>query len=716
VNARKSEPNHAVAAPLVNVGIDIMYVRDKTKLANIMKRHFVAEMQEIVDADRKGIEDWLKEYDIWGKSLAQLKQMQEADAPNCKTCKGKGTVRKKWGRGFRNVECPNWSCEDGKVEDNDLNDTLEYIIDSGSIQEWMKSGEGYVIMDYQDMVYLRDKIREGNYYKAEAGTHLDTLVRESIPYDVYAVLTQLGSWCENDIAQRNPQHRAATIAYAAYLAAHQKYISIMGERGWEDKQIRMYDGLSDAAAEKANNSWEECEVMHRTISALNNCRICGPVASVVNNPKLWSDSVFWNIYETLKEHNRPRSQVVRDFKAVLNEYDWSGTELGFNAESFAAESWGGDPDGQLAQALEQARSQPRSSTPVSITELPKICAECGADSPQAFGLFDESDRMISEAWFCDSSCADKNLGATQISFGADEKKNPQVKCTECPNGHIRDIPIQPTTMGKRVMCDTCRAVFIIGRPVYHDVGPQMQFDADEKKVLQVKCPNCFGYLTDIPRYERVRNKPLICDNCNARFELCNPNELQRLKNRNQKYPFFRSESEDLTSEMVITDNDLLPDPVSWIIWLADPPRNPRREYDSDYAELFFVRGPGQRVRMEDYRRTAEVNGVYGAPFMVTQNADEPGWLDSEVTIRNFTDASGARSLSVGDIVEDSETGTMWIVAPVGYYQLEPTTEQFSAPLARHPLKRFQPRKSNRKSASYWRKRGKDAIFRPKRTE
>jgi|DEB0MinimDraft_3_1074331.scaffolds.fasta_scaffold00613_12 hypothetical protein len=635
-----------------------MYVRDKTKLANIMKRHLLAEQQKLVDYYRQGVETWLKENDIWGKSLAQLKQLQNADKPKCKTCKGVGTVRKKWGQGFRNEECPAWGCDEGEVSDSDYEEALELIIDSGSIEEWMKSGEGYIVMDYQNMVYLRDKIRIGNYYEAEAGTHLDTIVRENLPYDLYAILTQLSSWCENDIAQRNPRYRAAAIARAAYRAAHQKYISIMGEGGYDDKQIRMYDELSDAAEEKANMSWDsECEVMHRTPSALNNCRICGPVAGVVNNPKLWSDSVFWNIYETLKEHNRPRSQVVRDFKAVLNEYDWSGTELGFNAESFAAESWGGDPDGQLAQALARARSQPRSSSPVEITELPKVCAECGGDSPQAFGLFDEN-RMISEAWFCDSSCADKNLSATQISFGADEKKNPQVKC-----------------------------------------------------------PNCsVGYLTDIPRYERVRNKPLTCDSCRARFELCDPTEIQRLKNRNQKYTFFGSESEALASEMVITENSSLPDPVSWIIWLADPMAVAERERSPKYAELFFVRGPGQRVHMEDYRRTAEVNGVYGAPFMITQNTDERGWLASTVTIRNFTDREVARSLSVGDIVEDSETGTMWIVAPVGYYQLEPASDTFSAPLPRHPLDRFKPRNSDRKSASYWRKRGKDAIFRPERTE
>jgi len=129
-----------------------------------------------------------------------------------------------------------------------------------------------------------------------------------------------------------------------------------------------------------------------------------------------------------------------------------------------------------------------------------------------------------------------------------------------------------------------------------------------------------------------------------------------------------------------------------------------------------VRGPGQRVRMEDYRRTAEVNGVYGAPFGATQNYDDEGWLSSEATIRNFTDKSVARSLSVGDIVENSETGDLFIVAPVGYYQLQPASETFSAPLARHPLNRFQPRPTHKKTASYWRKRGKDAIFRPKRNE
>jgi len=70
------------------------------------------------------------------------------------------------------------------------------------------------------------------------------------------------------------------------------------------------------------------------------------------------------------------------------------------------------------------------------------------------------------------------MEANPIFASEDSEKDVRVKCTACPNGYIRDIPIQPTTMGKRVMCDTCRAVFFLGRPVYHDVGSQMRFDAE----------------------------------------------------------------------------------------------------------------------------------------------------------------------------------------------------------------------------------------------
>jgi len=313
----------------------------------------------------------------------------------------------------------------------------------------------------------------------------------------------------------------------------------------------------------------------------------------------------------------------------------------------AAEDWGGDPDGQLAQALNQARSQTRSATPIEITSLPKICAECGADSPQAFGLFDTQNLMIAEAWFCDSACADQNLQTTQITYGAEEN--------------------------------------------YHD------FISDMESVMKK-----YGEMTHFESEFNPSNRIL-----RVAFDL-------QVATADFDDVVFDAEAAD--SDMIITDQSDLPDPITWIIWLADPAAVRGRERNPDYAELFWVRGPGQRVRMEDYRRTAEVNGVYGAPFGATQNYDDEGWLSSEATIRNFTDKSVARSLSVGDIVENSETGDLFIVAPVGYYQLQPASETFSAPLARHPLNRFQPRPTHKKTASYWRKRGKDAIFRPKRNE
>jgi hypothetical protein len=80
------------------------------------------------------------------------------------------------------------------------------------------------------------------------------------------------------------------------------------------------------------------------------------------------------------------------------------------------------------------------------------------------------------------------------TIAPEDEKDVRVKCTSCPNGYIRDIPIQPTATpmfnnAKEIMCDTCRAVFFLGRPVYHDVGSQMRFDAENSEDYEVIMTN-----------------------------------------------------------------------------------------------------------------------------------------------------------------------------------------------------------------------------------
>jgi len=87
-----------------------------------------------------------------------------------------------------------------------------------------------------------------------------------------------------------------------------------------------------------------------------------------------------------------------------------------------AENWGGDPEGQLAQALERARTSP-APPPLEITELPKLCQLCGDESPQAFGLYDEDDLLIGEIWACDGGCAQPLADSRNLSFGAEGDYN-----------------------------------------------------------------------------------------------------------------------------------------------------------------------------------------------------------------------------------------------------------------------------------------------------
>lgn len=285
-----------------------------------------------------------------------------------------------------------------------------------------------------------------------------------------------------------------------------------------------------------------------------------------------ANSEIRQIIQAIMNNNRKAVQAIRDF-----EDD--------SSEDFEAENWGGDPEGQLAQALERARTSP-APPPLEITELPKICQFCGDESPQAFGLYDEDDQLVGEIWACDGGCAQPLADSRNLSFGAEEDYN------------------------------------------------------------------------------------------------FNDSEI-----------------------MVIGESTNLPDADSWIIYMHD---TDEREKDSRFADLFFVRGPGQFIRTSNYQKTAKVMGGY-APFQITQNLSRDGWLASSTTIANYTDEPDARSLSVGDVVCDADTGRFFIVANTGYLPLEPS-ELFEAPLARHPLNRFKKSTKPHK-AGYWRKKGKESIFR-----
>ncbi len=122
-----------------------------------------------------------------------------------------------------------------------------------------------------------------------------------------------------------------------------------------------------------------------------------------------SNSEIRQIVQAIINNNRKAVQAIRDF-----EDD--------SSEDFEAENWGGDPEGQLAQALERARTSP-APPPLEITELPKICQLCGDESPQAFGLYGEDDQLVGEIWACDGGCAQPLADSRNLSFGAEENYN-----------------------------------------------------------------------------------------------------------------------------------------------------------------------------------------------------------------------------------------------------------------------------------------------------
>ena len=118
------------------------------------------------------------------------------------------------------------------------------------------------------------------------------------------------------------------------------------------------------------------------------------------------------IIQGIMNNNRKMVQPFIDYEHDIDDA----------LEDFEAENWGGDLEGQLAQALERARNAP-APAPLEITELPKLCQLCGDESPQAFGLYDEDDLLIGEIWACDGGCAQPLADSRNLSFGAEGDYN-----------------------------------------------------------------------------------------------------------------------------------------------------------------------------------------------------------------------------------------------------------------------------------------------------
>ena len=341
-----------------------------------------------------------------------------------------------------------------------------------------------------------------------------------------------------------------------------------------------------------------------------------------------ANSEIRQIVQAIMNNNRKAVQPFIDFEDFEE------------MEDFEAENWGGDPEGQLAQALERVRNSP-APPPLEITELPKICQLCGDESPQAFGLYDEDDQLLGEIWACDGGCAQPLADSRNLSFGAEGDYNEFIEGLEAHLTQFGNLDHLDSEYGEGILSGSFSVD--IDEP---DKFGEVDFDAEG----------------DIDNFHK---EPI----------------------------------------MVIGESTNLPDADSWIIYMHD---TDEREQDSRFADLFFVRGPGQFIRTSNYQKTAKVIGGY-APFHITQNLSRDGWLASSTTIVKYTDEPDARSLSVGDVVCDADTGRCFIVANSGYLPLEPT-ELFEAPLARHSINRFK-KSTAPKKAGYWRKKGKESIFR-----
>ena len=551
-------------------------------------------------------------------------------------------------------------------------------------------------------------VQSGKYGDVDIGG--DTILREALPYSYWTFINRDITWEGSEKYDDEPYETMyldsdfciydRTTPWSEWSASDKRKLNKLEKRWEEEEDMDFIDYIEqkDAIEHKYNKT-----VQHRNEASKMNCKHCGPYFKNRANIKNWDvlgmleDERFFYYWEypaslkkqvkalipalkgikpkpkarakktttkpkakaakkTTTRKAKPKAKTGRKAPTISATRRKIGTRMRGNdgkmwevkksgkSQRWMAgaenQNWGGDPEGQLAQALERARTSP-APPPLEITELPKICQLCGDESPQAFGLYDEDEQLLGEIWACDEGCAQPLADSQNLSFGAEGDYN----------DFIEGLEVHLTQFGNLDHLDS----------EYSDgvLSGSFSVDIDE--------PDKFG---DV--------------DFDAEGDIDN----------------FHEEP-----IMVIGESTNLPDADSWIIYMHD---TDDREQDSRFADLFFVRGPGQFIRTSNYQKTAKVIGGY-APFQITQNLSRDGWLASSTTIANYTDEPDARSLSVGDVVCDADTGRCFIVANSGYLPLEPS-ELFEAPSARHSLNRFKP-STTPKKAGHWRKKGKESVFR-----
>jgi hypothetical protein len=81
---------------------------------------------------------------------------------------------------------------------------------------------------------------------------------------------------------------------------------------------------------------------------------------------------------------------------------------------------------------------------------------------------------------------------------------------------------------------------------------------------------------------------------------------------------------------------------------------------------------GMKVPLKYYEPVADIKVPYGDVFAATQNDFyDNGWLNSDIVEEVWTDEPQARSTSVGDVIHLYDKDLWFVVAPIGFLELEP---------------------------------------------
>ena len=81
---------------------------------------------------------------------------------------------------------------------------------------------------------------------------------------------------------------------------------------------------------------------------------------------------------------------------------------------------------------------------------------------------------------------------------------------------------------------------------------------------------------------------------------------------------------------------------------------------------------GMKVPLKYYEPVADIKVPYGDVFAATQNDFyDNGWLNSDIVEEVWTDEPQARSTSVGDVIHLYDKDLWFVVAPIGFLELDP---------------------------------------------